>query len=165
MLTKEGRVQQHSAFRFIFSRSAYRVTRPSRLKVYSLILQIRSNTFLISLHPVITLVPTSGTDFTILFSELQSINHAQHLINVTTKRQVINNLVVDFAILVDQKRTAESNTCSFKFNIVSPADLVLDVGNQGISHGTDTTVIYRSVAPGNMSELGINGAADDLNIT
>ena len=41
----------------------------------------------------------------------------------------------------------------------------LDVGDQGIGDRTDAAVVDRSVAPGNVGILGIDGAADDLHPT
>ena len=54
----------------------------------------------------------------------------------------------DDTVLVDQERTAQGNASTFEFNVVSAADVVLDVGNQRVANLADTAVLDRYPLPG-----------------
>ena len=73
--------------------------------------------------------------------------------------------MTDNPFLVDQEGSAESYASFSELDIVGLADLMLDIGDQGIGNLADTTFIDRSVTPCDMGELGVYRATDDLNIT
>lgn len=98
-----------------------------------------------------------------LFGKLQGFNHAQHFIDITAQRQVVNHLVADNAFLVNQERAAEGYCTIGRFNIVCLAHRVGQVGCQGVFYRADAAFVDRGIAPGIVSEVRIDGTADDLN--
>ncbi len=65
--------------------------------------QIVHNTFGGSLDACITLFPTGRTNLAVCFIELQCINHAQHLIDIAPKRQIVNDLMAYDPLFIDKK--------------------------------------------------------------
>lgn len=50
------------------------------------------------------------------------------------------------------------------FHVVGLADLVLDVGHQGVADLADAAVVDGGVLPGQMGEMGVDGDADDFHV-
>ncbi len=57
-------------------------------------------------------LPLSRAHFAVLFVELQGINHAQHLVDVATQRQIVDNLVTNDTVLVDQEGATNATPAS-----------------------------------------------------
>ena len=98
-----------------------------------------------------------------LFGELQGIHHAQHLVDVAAQGQVVHHLVAHDAVAVDQEGAAEGHA-AFGFHVIGAADLVLDVGHQGVAHLADAALVHRRVFPRQVGELGIDGDADHFHV-
>ena len=98
-----------------------------------------------------------------LFVELQSIDHAQHLVDVAPQWQIVDHLVTNHTLLVDQEGATEGYPGSPEFNVVGLADFVFDVGDQRVFDLADTAVVDRGVLPCEVGELRVDGNANDLN--
>ena len=110
-------------------------------------------------------MPTGRADFAVFFGELQGVDHTQHFVNIPTQRQIVNDLMTHHAFLVDQERTAESNTGFRVFDIIGLTDSVGDIRNQGVFNRANAAFINGRVAPGIVGELGIDGYTDNLDAT
>ena len=77
--------------------------RHQQLQFARIFRQVRCNAFWACIHAFVAFVPASWTHFTVFFSELQSVNHAQHFVYVTTQWQVVHHLVLYHTVFVDQE--------------------------------------------------------------
>ncbi len=123
--------------------------------------QILGDAFGIGFHPLFAFVPTGGTDFAVLVGEKHRIDHADHLIDVPAKRQVVDDGMADGTVLVDEEGSAQGDGIVDQ-DIVVPGDLLGKVGDQGITDAADTALLYRSLSPGEVAVLAVDGAADDI---
>ncbi|MNY27077.1 hypothetical protein D3C86_1609640 [compost metagenome] len=96
-----------------------------------------------------------------LFGELQGFDQANHFVYFTTQWQVVHHLVLDNALLVDQEGGTQCHA-GFVLDTVGASDLVLDVGHHGELHLANAAILHRGVAPGVVSELRVDGNADDF---
>ncbi|MNT22207.1 hypothetical protein D3C72_1575830 [compost metagenome] len=97
-----------------------------------------------------------------LFSELQGFDQADHLVDFTTQRQVVDYLVLNHALLVDQERGTQCHAV-FVLDTVGTGNLVLDVGHHGEFDFANTTLLHRRAAPGVVGELRVDGYANHFN--
>src|SRR3569833_2499991 len=106
----------------------------------------------IGLHRGLALVPAGQADFAVFLEELQRIDQAQHLIDLAAERQVVHHLVLHDTLAIDEERTTQGDAVRVLY-AVGAGDLVLDVSDDGESHGADSALVHRRVAGGGMGEL------------
>ena len=70
--------------------------------------------------------------------------------------------MTNHARLIDQEGATESHTGFWVFDIISFADLMLDVGDQRVLNRPNAAIGDLGVSPGIMSKLGIDGDTNDL---
>ena len=65
--------------------------KPCRLQAGYVLRQVFSYAVWGSRHTFFTFFPLRRAHFTVLFVELERVNHAQHFVDVTTQRQIVHN--------------------------------------------------------------------------
>jgi len=122
------------------------------------------HTFARALHSGLALAPACRTDIPMGLVELQSVHHAQHLVDIPSEGQVVDHLVSDHAGTVDEERATQRNIPRRRFHPVRLADAVRQIGHQRIANRTDAAVIDTRVAPGVVCVMGVHRNADDLDL-
>ena len=92
-----------------------------------------------------------------------------HMDSVNTHFNVLKSLTktinrygrVDL-LVIDELGYMSLDTRGAELDVIRAADFVLHVGDQGVLHLTDTTVIDRGVLPGEVGELRVDRYADDF---
>ena len=81
----------------------------SGLEFVCVFAQILGNALWIGVHAGIAFLPAGRTYFAVGFVELQRVDHAQHFVNITAQRQIVDDLVTHQAGFIDQETTTVSN--------------------------------------------------------
>src|SRR5512137_1689431 len=71
------------------------------------------------LHPRLAPGPAGGAYLPVLLEELQGVHHAQHLVDVPSQREIVDDLVAHDALLVDEERSAEGPAAG-RLHVVGP---------------------------------------------
>ena len=119
-------------------------------------------------HGCLTWLPSSWADFSVLISEVESFDKAQHFVSTSSNWKVVNTVLAKNSVSVDDVGCAESSTL-FTASIVNHTsvvshDLLVDVRHKGDFHWANTTFIAGSHCPALVDEWGVEGASDDLAI-
>ena len=73
--------------------------------------------------------------------------------------------MLDHAVAVDQEGRTQGHARFRVFYAVGLCDFVLDVGDHGEADRPDAALFNGGAAPGEVSELGVYGHADDFHAT
>lgn len=96
-----------------------------------------------------------------LFRKLKGVNHPQHLVDIAAKRQVVYDLMPDIALAVDKERATQSDRIAGQ-DVVIARDTLGKVRHERVLYVSDSALLDRRVLPGEMGEVGIDRATDDL---
>jgi hypothetical protein len=137
--------------------------RDNQLQLSCVLSEILSDAIGVCLHASLALVPASRTNFTVLFGELQRVDHADHFVDIAAERQIVNNLVTHYAVAVDQEGTTVSDAIG-SLNVERLANFVPNVSDQSVLDGANAALFDWRIAPCAVRELAVNRHTDDFNI-
>ena len=90
-----------------------------------------------------------------LLKKLQGINDPEGLINISAKRQVINQFMADKTFFVDQEQTTERDAVRQQHSVIR-GDGFCDIRDKGELHRANTALVHGCVFPGQVSVYGVN---------
>ncbi|VUC89307.1 Uncharacterised protein [Salmonella sp. NCTC 11881] len=93
--------------------------------------------------PSLPFFPLRRADITVLFVELQRVDHTQHFVDITTQRQIVYDLVANNTVSVNQERAAQRNAFVRVFDTVSFLNFTLHVGDHCVFHRANAAFIDR----------------------
>ena len=109
--------------------------------------------------------PARGADLTVLVSVLEALDKAEDLIDVTADGEVVDAELTEDTLSVDDVGGAKGDTLVIgvvqKAAVVA-ADGLGQVRDHRKVHGAKTTLLTRLLGVLSVSEVGIDGAADEL---
>ena len=116
-------------------------------------------------HSSLTGLPLSGADLTGLIGVLEGFDETEDFIDVSADGQVVDGELTEDALSIDDESGSVSNTGIFAVlnkDTVVTGDALGQVGDHGDVHGAETTLLSVLLGVFHMSELGIDGAANQL---
>ena len=121
--------------------------------------------------------PVHRADFAVFFEVLERVDHADGFLDGTAERQVVDELVLDDAFLVDEEETAVGDELAFDHevavfvetvfayeHVVVGRDGFVGLCDEGISHTLDDALIKGHLEPTPVRHLGVSGDADHSHI-
>lgn len=112
-------------------------------------------------------LPARGADLTVLIGVLVALHEAEDLVNVPADGEVVHREVAEDALAVDDVSGAESHTIVirvFKEAAVVAGNLLGDVSDHRHVHGAKTALLSGLKGVLAVSEVGVDGAANDLRV-
>ncbi len=106
-------------------------------------------------------IPSGGADFAMGFGELESIDHAEHFVDITSEGEVVDDLVAHDTGFVDEEGSPQRDTGS-KVEVVAFGDFFGDIGDQWVLNVADTAFVDWGIFPGQVGEVGVDGDTDDF---
>jgi len=117
----------------------------------------------VGLHGVISRLPVGGADLAMLISELEGINQAEDLIDVSADGRVVHGDVANDTLVADDEETTESVSSFLEHNSVVAGDVASEIREEGdVELASQTTFLARSVDPSKMGKVRVDGGADKL---
>ena len=98
-------------------------------------------------------MPACRADFAVLVGKVHRIDHAEHFVDVTSERKIVDDGMADGSVRVDQERSAECDAAIFKKNIVIAGDRFCQVSDERIANLSDTALFDRRVFPCKMGKV------------
>ena len=140
--------------------------------------QIFRYPFVRGFHGLLALMPVHRADFSELFEVLQGVDHSDFLRRRAAEREVVDHLVLHYAVLVYEEQSAVCDhlpvhafpavgaglSASGEDAIIARNRLVC-IGNERILDPFDSPVRARRLNPREMAELGVGRAPYELDVS
>jgi len=115
-------------------------------------------------HCFITRCPVGRTDFIrIGFNVLVGLKNTKRLVDVASNRSLVDRHVHHHPLGVDDEQAA-IRLAVFVEDVVSGADLTLEVGDERIVDIADTTLVARGLDPGQVAVLAVDGDSKNFGV-
>lgn len=116
----------------------------------------------VGLHGGFALLPARRAHLTVLVCVLEGFDKAQHFVDVAAHWQVVDCDLAEHTLRVDNEQAAEGRAdvafAVLHEHFVLLADLLADIADERNFHLAQTALLARRVDPGQVRELGVDGA-------
>lgn len=116
----------------------------------------------VSLHGLATRLPAGGADLAVLVGELEGLDQAEGLIDVTADGQVVDGDLAESALGVDDEEATQGDTLLLNQDTVVTGNLGVLVGDQGqLEVLAEATLLAGAFAPSQVGEVAVGGDTED----
>lgn len=116
----------------------------------------------VGLHGSLALHPASGADLAVLVGELESLDEADGLLDVSADGQVVDGDLAEGALGVDDEETAQRDALLLNQDAVVAGDAVGGVGNEGeLEVGAEAALLAGLSLPGEVRVVRVGGDGED----
>jgi len=106
--------------------------------------------------------PVGRANFAVLVRVLEGLHETKSLVDGTSDRKIVDGDLTQGALGVDDEQAAESDAFLLDENTVVAADLMVGVSEHGDLHLAKTALLAGLLNPGEVGELGVGGAGEEL---
>jgi len=127
-----------------------------------ILLEILETLFGVGLHGFRAGLPASGTNFAEFIGEFECLNETQRFVHRSANGQVVDGNLAQILVVINDEKSAESDTLVLFQYAVSLGDVASLVGQQRDLHAPQSSLFPRRVDPSEMAKVRISRCCHDL---
>lgn len=126
--------------------------------------EVLLRTLWVWLHGLLSWLPSGWANLIwVLLDVLESLEHTEGLIDISSECQVVDGGVLDDSFLVNDEESTKGNSI-LRQDSIGFRDFSLEIRDQWIGKVSESSLVTWSLHPGKMRELRVDGDSENLGV-